>query len=265
MRSYSHLAEPPESEERPTPPSPTITTKRQRPRPPLTSNWREMRSDDQRMIFILLTVGMFIVLLVGALLKQGSDRLVVETAGIADNRTGIFDVEDVETAGSGLLSPVFTREIQHWDKDIVRWAGLFDLDPNMVATVMQIESCGDPEALSHAGATGLFQVMPFHFQAGENMFDPNTNALRGMNYLAERLVQTQGDSGLAFAGYNGGHVAAGGSWESWSNETQRYFRWSTGIYADAQAGLDSSPTLQEWLAAGGRGLCNQAAARLGIQ
>ena len=265
MGSYSNLADVSESGEMPVSTATSAVNYRRRRQPPLTSNWQEMRSEDQRMVFILLTVGMFIVLLVGALLKQGSDRLVVETAGLADNRAGLFDVEAAVPAGSGLLSPVFTREVHYWDADIFRWAGLFDLDPNMVATVMQIESCGDPEALSHAGATGLFQVMPFHFQSGENMFDPNTNALRGMNYLAERLVQTQGDAGLAFAGYNGGHVAAAGDWNSWSNETQRYFRWSTGIFADAQAGLEDSPTLREWLAAGGRSLCNQAASRLGLR
>jgi soluble lytic murein transglycosylase-like protein len=135
----------------------------------------------------------------------------------------------------------------------------------MVATIMQIESCGDPRALSVAGAQGLFQVMPFHFTAGEDMLDPNTNARRGMNYFAERLVQTAGDVGKAFAGYNGGHVAAGSSWDNWADETQRYYVWSTGIYEDAKAGLTESPTLQEWYAAGGASLCQQAATRLNLR
>lgn len=130
---------------------------------------------------------------------------------------------------------------------------------------MQIESCGDPKALSSAGAQGLFQVMPFHFSNGENMLDPDTNAMRGMNYFAERLVQTSGDVGKAFAGYNGGHVAAGTSWDNWAAETQRYFVWATGIYEDAKAGLTESPTLQQWYAAGGTSLCQQASSRLNLQ
>ena len=165
---------------------------------------------------------------------------------------------------SGQISPVFTAEVRYWEADIVRWAANHELDPNMVATVMQIESCGDPQAQSGAGARGLFQVMPFHFAAGEDMFDPDTNAARGMNYLKERLAQTQGNVGLAFAGYNGGHVAAGGSWDSWNSETQRYYVWSTGIYGDIQSGLASSPTLDRWLGAGGASLCQQASRRLGI-
>jgi hypothetical protein len=165
----------------------------------------------------------------------------------------------------GKISAVFSDEVKYWESDIVRWASEHSLDPDMVATIMQIESCGDPQALSIAGAQGLFQVMPFHFTAGENMLDPNTNARRGMNYFAERLVQTAGDVGKAFAGYNGGHVAAGGSWNSWAAETQRYYVWSTGIYEDAKAGLTQSPTLQEWYAAGGVSLCQQAANRLNLR
>lgn len=168
-------------------------------------------------------------------------------------------------AANGQIATFFSPEVQYWTPQIVKWAGQHSLDPNMVATVMQIESCGDPQALSSAGAQGLFQVMPFHFLTGEDAFNPDTNALRGMNYLAERLVQTRGDTGKAFAGYNGGHVAAGSNYESWAAETQRYFVWATGIYGDAQAGLDSSQTLQKWMAAGGASLCSQAAARLGLR
>ena len=166
---------------------------------------------------------------------------------------------------TGKISAVFSNEVKYWEANIVRWASEHNLDPDMVATIMQIESCGDPQALSIAGAQGLFQVMPFHFTAGENMMDPDTNARRGMNYFAERLVQTSGDVGKAFAGYNGGHVAAGSSWSNWAAETQRYYVWSTGIYEDAKAGLTESPTLQEWFAAGGASLCQQAANRLNLQ
>ncbi|MEW5989472.1 MAG: transglycosylase SLT domain-containing protein, partial [Chloroflexota bacterium] len=166
-------------------------------------------------------------------------------------------------ATEGRLSPIFTAEVRQWEERIVGWAAAFGLDPNMVATIMQIESCGDPMAVSTAGAQGLFQVMPFHFAAGENSLDPDTNARRGLGYLVERLNQTAGNEGLAFAGYNGGHVAAAGSWDTWAEETQRYYLWATGIYDEARQGLTESPTLKAWLEAGGASLCRQAATRLG--
>jgi soluble lytic murein transglycosylase-like protein len=168
-------------------------------------------------------------------------------------------------AAAPAIAPFFTPEVQHWGAEIVAWAAEFDLDPNIVATIMQIESCGDYTAVSPAGARGLFQVMPYHFNAGEDPFHPETNARRGLAYYAARLEQTGGDVNQAFAGYNGGHRAAAARWESWPAETRAYFRWSSGIYGDAQAGRAASETLETWLAAGGRSLCTQAAASLGIQ
>jgi soluble lytic murein transglycosylase-like protein len=185
------------------------------------------------------------------------------TAGMAANADPAS--VPVVAAQSGQISPIFSREVQYWADQIVAWAAQHDLNPDMVATVMQIESCGDPNAVSRAGAQGLFQVMPFHFAAGEDMQDPDTNASRGMSYLVERLKQTNGDVGRAFAGYNGGHVAAGSSWDRWAHETQRYYVWSTGIYGEAQEGLTESPTLARWMEAGGASLCRQASQRLGLQ
>jgi soluble lytic murein transglycosylase-like protein len=162
------------------------------------------------------------------------------------------------------LSPIFTRQVQYWADDITRWANASSLDPSLVAVVMQIESCGDPFARSSAGAMGLFQVMPFHFQSGENPFDTNTNALRGMNYLARSLDTARGNVRLALAGYNGGiGVIARGEW-TWSAQTLRYVYYGAPIYEDARSGATSSAKLDEWYRKYGANLCNQASRRLGI-
>jgi len=225
----------------------------------------------QRMIGILLFVTVAVIafaILVLPNLLQGGDGETAVSANTA-NTTTLADTRaesvDVAPALSGIISPVFSPEVQYWGPQISKWAAAYNLDPNIVATIMQIESCGDPQAASGAGAQGLFQVMPFHFTAGEDMLDPETNAARGMAYYAERLQQTSGNVGQAFAGYNGGHVAAGTTWDNWANETQRYFTWSTGIYEEATSGMTESPTLQQWMAAGGASLCNQASNRLGLQ
>lgn len=215
------------------------------------------------MLFILLAVFAVILGLLKAMpYAQGSAETLHASAAEAVDARAIN--ASIAATSSNLLSPVFTAEVQHWAPQILAWAQTYGLDPDMIATIMQIESCGDPNAVSSAGAQGLFQVMPFHFAAGEDMQDPDTNARRGLNYLSERLVQTSGDYGRAFAGYNGGHVAAGSSWDNWAAETQRYYIWSTGIYDEASQGLTESQTLQQWLTAGGASLCHQAAARLGL-
>ncbi len=162
------------------------------------------------------------------------------------------------------ISPVFTPEIQHWGKAISRWADQAGVDPNLAATVMQIESCGDPGATSRAGAMGLFQVMPFHFASSDSPYDPDTNALRGLDYLRRSLQAAHNDARLAFAGYNGGIGVISKSEWMWSSETVRYAYWGSGIYADATAGLTESSRLNEWLTAGGSGLCARARQVLGV-
>jgi soluble lytic murein transglycosylase-like protein len=180
----------------------------------------------------------------------------------------VLDAPSADSAGDNYptsISQIFTPEVRHWESQMIAWSAEYELDPNLTATLMQIESCGNPQAVSRSGAQGLFQVMPFHFTDGEDMLDPDTNAARGLNYYVQSLSLTDGHVGMAFAGYNGGHVAAQGTWETWSDETRRYYRWGTGIYQDAASGLEDSPTLHDWLAAGGASLCQQAAAVLGIQ
>jgi soluble lytic murein transglycosylase-like protein len=162
------------------------------------------------------------------------------------------------------ISPLFTPEVQHWAERIAAWAENTGLDANLVATVMQIESCGDPQALSRSGAMGLFQVMPYHFAEGENPYDPDVNALRGLDYLARSLAAAQNAPGLALAGYNGGIGVIPLPESQWAAETRRYMYWGSGIYTDAKNGVVEGGRLQEWYQTSGEYLCRQAHARLGI-
>lgn len=171
---------------------------------------------------------------------------------------------DNSTSSTSGLSPIFTKEVQHWGNDIVRWSNAAGVDPNLAATVMQIESCGDPRATSRSGATSLFQVMPFHFRFGENPYNPETNALRGLNYLSRSLQEGGGNARLALAGYNGGIGVISRSEWAWPSETKRYVLYGAPIYEDARSGATSSAMLTEWYQKYGASLCRQAAQRLGI-
>lgn len=168
------------------------------------------------------------------------------------------------TPSSGVLAGLFTPSVDYWSTHIAHWASLYSLDPNLLATIMQIESCGDDTVSSHAGAQGLFQVMPFHFATGENQLDPDTNAMRGAKFLNECLGWANNDAGMAMACYNGGPSVINRAFGNWASETQRYYRWGTTIYEDARLGKDTSDALATWLNAGGSGLCSRAARSLGI-
>lgn len=183
--------------------------------------------------------------------------------GLGDALGGLiivdFSVDErrLETAPV-TLAPLFTAEVDHWADDIVRWAGEYGLDPNLVATIMQIESCGDPGVSSPAGASGLMQVMPQHFSADQNPLDPETNARRGLDIYTECLYSPYNltnDVGMAFACYNGGPSVLVNAWDYWPQQSRDYYIWGTNIYADAQTGAAQSDTLDRWLAAGGESLC----------
>jgi len=165
-------------------------------------------------------------------------------------------------AQSTELAAFLAPSVRYWSRDIGRWAGEHGLDPQLLATVMQIESCGHPAVLSPAGAQGLFQVMPFHFAEGESMLDPATNAKRGAGFLKQCYSQAGGVIGLTLACYNGGASVIGKQPREWHRETQQYYRWGVGIYSDAASNTEESATYQQWLAAGGQGLCDRAEAEL---
>lgn len=156
---------------------------------------------------------------------------------------------------AGIIASTFTPEVQRWSGKIEEWSEEYGLEPNLMATVMQIESCGHPTVRSPSGAQGLFQVMPFHFASNETMTDPNTNAMRGAGVMQECLRRSNGGIRDALACYNGGPSQIGRPTDQWPSETQRYVVWGVGIYTDAQSNADSA-TLDAWLNAGGSGLCN---------
>lgn len=172
--------------------------------------------------------------------------------------TGGFNTHGGVTRGDAELATLFTPEVLYWRDEIIRWGKERNVNPNLLATIMQIESCGDPYVTSHAGAQGLFQVMPLHFDDGENQINPETNAYNGVDHLLDCLVWTNYDVSVSLACYNGGPSVIGLDSSQWFEETQNYAHWGGGIYDDASQGAESSPTLNEWLTAGGTNLCQRA-------
>lgn len=214
-----------------------------------------------------LLVRYFRVVLVLALLVAGLAAAGPRLNTLVSELLARIGVEGGVRQAESVLAPFFTPEVRYWEAKIVDWASRTGLDPDLVATVIQIESCGDPGALSVAGAQGLMQVMPQHFAGTEDPLDPDTNARRGLGVLTECLTSQYNpnrDIGLAFACYNGGPSVFVYEWNFWPQQSRDYYIWGTGIYADALVRQPQSETLNRWLAAGGANLCAAARQRLGL-
>lgn len=154
------------------------------------------------------------------------------------------------------IASYFDPSVVFWLPKILEWSRLYGVDPYDTATIMQIESSGDPFALSPAGAIGLFQVMPFHFAEGENPFHPDTNAMRALTFFHSLLERSGGDRGRAYIGYNAGATRMWSPRDELPLETQRYWDWS-GMSIEV-TGAGTRNIIQAWYQAGGFSLANQA-------
>jgi murein DD-endopeptidase MepM/ murein hydrolase activator NlpD len=94
-------------------------------------------------------------------------------------------------------------ETDPYRADIDAAAKEFGVDGDTLAAIMAVESHGKADARSPAGAAGLMQVMPMHFQAGEDPFDPRTNIRAGARVLAGYVKQYNGDLDTAIRAYHG--------------------------------------------------------------
>jgi soluble lytic murein transglycosylase-like protein len=90
----------------------------------------------------------------------------------------------------------------------------YGLDPELVLTVIEVESNFDSRAVSPRGALGLMQLIPATARrfGVDDSFDPVENIRGGISYLRWLLSYFRGDLKLALAGYNAGEGAVSQSW-----------------------------------------------------
>ena len=151
--------------------------------------------------------------------------------------------------GLGATSPYASQ--------VATLAPQYNIPPSLAVAVMNAESSGNPNAVSSAGAIGLFQLMPAT-AAGLNVNpnDPTQNITGGLTYL-QQLYTKYGDWDTALIAYNQGPgaLAANGPYASSSayassilsaagmdSSTSSPFS-STPNSSDSSVGADLSPSV----------------------
>lgn len=92
-------------------------------------------------------------------------------------------------------------------KNVHREATRVGIQPELVLSVIQVESNFDNFAISWVGARGLMQIMPFWLQEighpNDNLFDIQTNLRFGCTILSYYLEVEKGNLFRALGRYNG--------------------------------------------------------------
>ena len=127
--------------------------------------------------------------------------------------------------------------MRRWEPLIVKHATRHGIDPDLVAAVMTIESGGNPNAVSVAGAVGLMQVMPYdpyRFPGrppAAQLYDPEFNVAWGVRILAEEIEWARGDIFKALMAYYDGRARA----EAALPRTRAYAQRVMALYQMAQS------------------------------
>lgn len=130
------------------------------------------------------------------------------------------------------------EQVMRWKPLVDREAARWGLPSTLVLAVMAYESGGNPTARSPAGACGLMQVMPFHFRAGQNCYDPATNIAVGTAYLADRRRACGSDDG-AIIGYFSGQCRDTGARDALGTSQSGYLARVRSLWAHL-AGSDAT-------------------------
>lgn len=138
-------------------------------------------------------------------LKNLLIEAIEDTSGFVDR----FDAEvwllDMSTRmAKQVPDPVERMEIL---KNVHREASRVNLQPELVLSVIQVESNFDNYAISWVGARGLMQIMPFWLKEighpNDNLFDIKTNLRFGCTILSYYLEVEKGNLFRALGRYNG--------------------------------------------------------------
>lgn len=126
---------------------------------------------------------------------------------------------------SGQLVPYDkTDKILRWSKEIEVTAQKYDIDPAVIAALIEQESGGNPNAGSTAGAQGLMQLMPSTAKGlGVDPWDPIQNIDGGTRYFLYQYKRF-GNMEQALEAYNSGSGNVINGNYFYFSETQRYIR-----------------------------------------
>lgn len=129
-------------------------------------------------------------------------------------------------------------DLSQYDKYINEASETYGVSTTMIKAIIKVESDGNSNAVSKAGAKGLMQLMPSTFAtvSDGDIMNPRDNIMAGTKYYKKLLDANNGDVEKALACYNGGsgNVAKYGK--------EKYSKYYNKVLSFAKEKDDSSTT-----------------------
>lgn len=131
-----------------------------------------------------------------------TDDQPLQTSGAA---TQLQDLSGSEPA-PGTQSTASENGSQWLDPVIAKAAKRYGVEVGLIKAVIKAESNFNPNAVSHAGAQGLMQLMPATARSlgVRDSFNPEQNVMAGTRFLRDLLDRYNGNIDSALAAYNWG-------------------------------------------------------------
>ena len=130
--------------------------------------------------------------------------------------------ENIESNGENPNANSGRRKDDSSFLDLIESSGKkYEIEIDLIRAIIEVESGGNPLAVSSAGAAGLMQLMPITAKelGVTDRFDPEQNIDSGTRYL-RRLIDRFGSAELALWAYNAGPTAVESG--RMPEETQEY-------------------------------------------
>jgi hypothetical protein len=163
-------------------------------------------------VFVSLTVAASLACAGSTYRFEDGEGVVHYTNVPSDPRYGFVrrDPEpDRGKPGSAESGGALGRGLRTFAHVIRAAAERYGVDARLVEAIVQVESAGNPTAVSPKGARGLMQLMPERaVELGvRDVLDPTQNVDGGVRHMRDLLQRFGGDVTLALAAYNAGEAA----------------------------------------------------------
>lgn len=159
--------------------------------------------------------------------KEIFTNVIASTSGFVDRYAAEVWMKDMDNRLKRFIKNDSEKRLKILTA-VHREASRFEIEPELVLSVMQVESAFDEYAISWVGARGLMQIMPFWKkelgQPNANLMDIDTNIYFGCAILKTYLNREKGNIAPALARYNGSYGRMKYPNKVFKAQSQRWFQ-----------------------------------------